>query len=295
MGNSLGCSTCFSNNVEDYINFYFYNGVIINNIDYNSFTNLIKKRKLLIGTNETILIGDFKNIIQHGLILNSKNSPNFKNSETAKFTEYILLDVYNFIDSNNRNNLYTILLLIFPLISKSITKKNNKISEFFNLLKKSNVTSSSITNEKYLKENSFEITKYLNQSKNNPLKINFNLFNQNFSFFISTILIGYSLPIKNYFLENNYESLSMQIKKSFKNCLTSKNLKEFYNIITKDLLDSIKKDAKRYQVSTNLYYVDFEMFSMFFERNLYLLDFKEVRSKFFNMFYTETENDDKIY
>ena len=87
----------------------------------------------------------------------------------------------------------------------------------------------------------------------------------------------------------------MQIKKSFKNCLTSKNLKEFYNIITKDLLDSIKKDAKRYQVSTNLYYVDFEMFSMFFERNLYLLDFKEVRSKFFNMFYTETENDDKIY
>jgi len=277
------CNLCKIEKSEEHIIKFFYEGSLIKHIDYNTILKRLNLLKTPIKSFENISYNDYKDLLNKFIEEKNKEDKIIEKSETIIFNKTILQEVHKFIDSNNKNNFQVLLLILFPLFSRTIENKNMKIMEFFTHLKYSTITTD-INFKKIANKNSndFDESKFiLDQWKNDKMKIEYKILESNLSFYISTIIVGYSLAINKYFQESNNEILHEEMKDINRKYYNGNFLRLFFlNIIGKFSQD-MKIEAKKYDLNLENFYIDFANFKNLIEENIYLLDFKETRQEFY--------------
>ncbi len=245
-----------------------------------------KDSKIKIRSFDYLSFNDFKEIFNKYYFDSQVISYTDNDLEMIKFNKTILLESYYFIDSNNKNNLILIKLILFPLLSRTLETRNMRIEELFYLVKYSTITSS------YVRENNITSRNFLVQKVEytdsiiskwiiDEKRLSYKLFQENISFYISTIIVGYSLPIKKYFRENHQEFLFDEMKIIAEKYYNSYFLKGFFKQIFENFSLEMKKESIKYDIDIEFYYLDYESFKKFILENSFLLDFKETREEYY--------------
>lgn len=279
-----GCPRCKEENTEDYIFNNFYNGIIVKNIVYKELYKKLNKLKFSKAGIESINYNDFKDAIIKFFPEDVKDfQKDSQNNEILKLNESVIFDIYNFIHPSNKNNFSLILLLIFPICSRTLKNKIMKIEELFNLLKKSTLEDINFNRKETVRDGKGNNdSEYLiNTWINDEMRINYSVLENNLSFYISTIIVGYSIPIRKFFLENSLNLQYEEMVKIARSYYNSHYLKNFFLNIIKDFSKKMLSQAKKYDVNLNKFYIHYDDFSDFIEKNLFLLDFIETRKAFF--------------
>lgn len=280
MGGGCICKKCGYEKSEDFIINNLYNGEIILNMDYNLLLKYFKHNRILIGNNSNINFERYKDIISSFIPREFVIKDDNNGSEMFNFTTNILFEIYNFTDDKNKNNLHLLMLILYPLTSRSIKNTYKKIMEFFKLLKLVTLTNKDGTREHIYEKDIKDHIQNVEIWKTDSNKILFKTFDQNFSFYISSIIVGFSLAIKTYF-ENYSHALLDDMKNNFKKYYTAMYLKKFFKIITQNFYSDMFIEAKKFDLDLENFYLDFDCFMSYIKQNMFIIDFKELRQKFF--------------
>lgn len=279
---------------EEYINTEFNNSIFIKNIPFNLIELSIRKKANPSGVKSMYINQErFEDAINY-LMPKSNNYYSKFNSDkkvniNTLFVKKILLNVFNFLDSSNKNNLDILLLYLFPVFTQNFKNKKEIKKEFFYLI------SNSQLEEGF---DNFEIPKHYykdahGRKKNtrpekirewmrNPLMMNIRKFNEILSSYISTILIGYSLVFRDFFKESKedllFEDISSNISMNFK----GGDLREFFEFLVKDFNQKIMEESFKWDVDFDDMFFTYEEFEENFSRCEYLFDFMKLRLEYFD-------------